>query len=538
MTDQSMLTAEMQESIKKVEASRASRIGFEPRRMTAEEKDNLLKEYHPDYKDSGFSTLAMGPNKGEKVPVELGELLQANSRLLGVDIDLNQIDYDVDVLVIGGGGAGASAAIEAHNGGADVMIVTKLRIGDANTMMAEGGIQAADKENDSPQRHYLDAFGGGHFAAKPELLSKLVMEAPDAIKWLNDLGVMFDKNPDGTMVTTHGGGTSRKRMHACADYSGAEIMRVVRDEVLNRGIPVVDFTSAVELIKDDKGQVAGAVLLNMETGEYMVARAKVVIIATGGAGRLHYQGFPTSNHYGATADGLILGYRAGANLLYQDTIQYHPTGVAYPSQLFGALVTEKVRSVGAQLINVDGEAFMHPLETRDVSAASIIRECSTRGKGVPIPGGSYGIWLDTPMIEEIHGKGTIEKRIPAMLRMYLNYGIDMRETPILIYPTLHYQNGGLEINADCATPAINNLLVAGEAVGGIHGRNRLMGNSLLDIIVFGRDAGKTAAARCKEVELGNMNLDHVEKFAKELEDAGIHTDKVSPLLLPPYARKK
>ena len=538
MTDQSMLTVEMQESIKKVEASRASRIGFEPRRMTAEEKDNLLKEYHPDYKESGVSTLVMGPNKGEKVPVELGELLQANSRLLGVDIDLNNVDYDVDVLVIGGGGAGASAAIEAHNGGANVMIVTKLRIGDANTMMAEGGIQAADKENDSPQRHFLDAFGGGHFAAKPELLSKLVMEAPDAIQWLNDLGVMFDKNPDGSMVTTHGGGTSRKRMHACADYSGAEIMRVVRDEVLNRGIPVVDFTSAIELIKDDKGQVAGAVLQNMETGEFMVAKAKVVIIATGGAGRLHYQGFPTSNHYGATADGLILGYRAGANLLYQDTIQYHPTGVAYPSQLFGALVTEKVRSVGAQLINVDGEAFMHPLETRDVSAASIIRECSTRGKGVPVPGGGYGIWLDTPMIEEIHGKGTIEKRIPAMLRMYLNYGIDMRETPILIYPTLHYQNGGLEINADCATPAIHNLLVAGEAVGGIHGRNRLMGNSLLDIIVFGRDAGKTAAARCKEVELGNMNLDHVEKFAKELEEAGVHTDKVSPLLLPPYARKK
>ncbi|MGN0372950.1 MAG: FAD-dependent oxidoreductase [Enterocloster sp.] len=538
MADQAILTAEMLESIKKVEATRASRISTEPRRMDADEKDNLLKQYHPDYKESGFSTLQMGPNKGEKVPCELGELLQANSRVLGVNIDLNQADYDVDVLVIGGGGAGSSAAIEAHNGGANVMIATKLRIGDANTMMAEGGIQAADKENDSPQRHYLDAFGGGHFAAKPELLSKLVMEAPEAIQWLNDLGVMFDKNPDGTMVTTHGGGTSRKRMHACADYSGAEIMRVLRDEVLNRGIPVADFTSAVELIKDEKGQIAGAVLQNMETGEYLVARAKVVIIATGGAGRLHYQGFPTTNHYGATADGLILGYRAGANLLYQDTIQYHPTGVAYPPQLFGALVTEKVRSIGAQLVNRDGEAFMHPLETRDVAAASIIRECSDRGKGVPIPGGSAAVWLDTPMIEMIHGEGTIEKRIPAMLRMYLNYGIDMRKVPILMYPTLHYQNGGLEINADCATPAISNLLVAGEAVGGIHGRNRLMGNSLLDIIVFGRDAGKTAAARCKEVELGKLTLEHIEKYAKELEDAGIHTDKVSPLLLPPYARRK
>ena len=302
--------------------------------MTAEEKDVLLKEFHPDYREDGFVEIKIGPNKGQKVPAELGHLLHSNSRLLTDKVDLSKVDYETDVLVIGGGGAGASAAIEAHEAGANVMIVTKLRIGDANTMMAEGGIQAADKENDSPVQHYLDAFGGGHFAARPELLKRLVMEAPDAIQWLNKLGVMFDKDEEGNMVTTHGGGTSRKRMHACKDYSGAEIMRTLRDEVINRGIPVVEFTSAVELIKDEKGQVAGAVLLNMETEDYMVAKAKTVIIATGGAGRLHYQNFPTSNHYGATADGLILGYRLGAPLLYQDTIQYHPTGVAYPAQIF------------------------------------------------------------------------------------------------------------------------------------------------------------------------------------------------------------
>ena len=530
-----MFTPEMLESVKKVEATRAERMKTEPRRMTAEEKDTLLKAFHPDYREAGFATIQIGPNKGEKAPAELSNLLHSNSRILGVDIDLDKIDYDVDVLVIGGGGAGASAAIEAHNAGAKVMVVTKLRIGDANTMMAEGGIQAADKPNDSPVQHYLDAFGGGHFAARPELLRRLVMEAPDAIKWLNDLGVMFDKDAEGNMITTHGGGTSRKRMHAAKDYSGAEIMRTLRDEVINLGIPVVEFTSAVELIKDDKGQVAGAVLLNMETDDYMVARAKTVIIATGGAGRLHYQNFPTSNHYGATADGLVMGYRAGAPLLYQDTIQYHPTGVAFPSQIFGALVTEKVRSLGAMLVNVDGEAFMHPLETRDVSAASIIRECTERGKGVTTPLGS-GVWLDTPMIELIGGEGTIEKRIPAMLRMYMNYGIDMRKVPILIYPTLHYQNGGLEIGGEGYTKAIPNLLVAGEAVGGIHGRNRLMGNSLLDIIVFGRNAGKAAATRAKETELGKMNLDHVEAYAKELEAAGLATGDVSPLLLPRYAR--
>ena len=525
----------MMESIKKVEATRAERMAAEPRRLTADEKDALLKEFHPDYNPNAFAEIEVGPNKGEKAPLELTKMLHSTSRIAKEEIDLTKVDYDVDVLVIGGGGAGASCAIEAHNAGANVMIVTKLRIGDANTMMAEGGIQAADKENDSPVQHYLDAFGGGHFAARPELVKRLVMEAPDAIKWLNDLGVMFDKDEDGRMITTHGGGTSRKRMHACKDYSGAEIMRTVRDEVVNLKIPVVEFTAAVELIKDEKGQVAGAVLQNMETGDYLVARAKTVVIATGGAGRMHYQGFPTSNHYGATADGLVMGYRAGAPLLYQDSIQYHPTGAVYPSQILGALVTEKVRSVGAQLVNAEGEAYIHPLETRDVNASGVIRECE-EGRGVEGPGGQKGVWLDTPMIELLGGEGTIEKRIPAMFRMYMNYGIDMRKVPILIYPTLHYQNGGLEIDGDGFTKAIPNLLVAGEAAGGIHGRNRLMGNSLLDVIVFGRNAGKKAAARAKEITLGTMNIDHVKEYDEALEAAHLETGDVSPLLLPKYAR--
>lgn len=530
-----MYNEEMKESMKKVAAHREANAVLEPRRMTADEKDKLLATYHPDYKQSEFTTLSIGPNKGEKVPIELAALLQAHSRIKNKKINLDKVDYDVDVLIIGGGGAGASAAIEADNNGASTMIVTKLRIGDANTMMAEGGIQAADKPNDSPAQHYIDAFGGGHFAAKPELLYKLVNDAPEAIQWLNNLGVEFDKEPDGTMITTHGGGTSRKRMHAAKDYSGAEIMRTLRDEVQNRQIPIVDFTSAIELIKDEDGKIAGAVLMNMETEEILIAKAKTVIIATGGAGRLHYQGFPTSNHYGATADGLVLGYRAGAKLLYADTLQYHPTGAAYPEQIFGALVTEKVRSLGAKLINVDGEAFMHPLETRDVSAASIIRECSTNGKGVHTDDG-VGVWLDTPMIELKNGEGTIEKRIPAMMRMFAKYGIDIRKEPILVYPTLHYQNGGLDISANGMT-GVENLYVAGEAVGGIHGRNRLMGNSLLDIIVFGRNAGKNASEKAKDVELKNLTLSHVESFEQEIENAGIKTDKVSPQLLPDYVRK-
>ena len=532
-----MYSEQFKESLALVEAAREKNIALEPTRMTAEQKQTVLASFHPDYKQDQFSVLTIGPNKGDKVPTELAEILQAHSRINKNSVCLDTPDYDCDVLVIGGGGAGASAAIEAHEAGAKVMVVTKLRMGDANTMMAEGGIQAADKPNDSPAIHFVDAFGGGHFAAKRELLAKLVCDAPEAIQWLSELGVEFDKEADGTMVTTHGGGTSRKRMHAAKDYSGAEIMRTLRDEVMNRQIPVIDFTAAIELILDDKGNAAGAVLMNMETKELLVAKAKTVIIATGGAGRMHYQGFPTSNHYGATADGLVLGYRAGAKLLYAETLQYHPTGVAFPEQIFGALVTEKVRSLGAKLVNKNGEVFMHPLETRDVTAATIIRECSERDNGVDC-GNGKGIWLDTPMIEKIGGEGTIMKRIPAMWRMFEKYGIDIRYEPILIYPTLHYQNGGLDINADCMTTNIENLFVAGEAVGGIHGKNRLMGNSLLDIIVFGRSAGKNAAAKAKNVTVGKLTLKHVEQFEKEIKKAGIKTDAVSPKLLPNYTKQK
>ena len=526
-----------QESLAAVEAAREKNIALEPARMTAEQKSTLLATYHPDYKEEEFATLQIGPNKGDKVPHELAEMLQAHSRITASDVDLTVPAYDVDVLVIGGGGAGTAAAIEAHEAGASVMIVTKLRMGDANTMMAEGGIQAADKPNDSPAIHFVDAFGGGHFAAKRDLLAKLVCDAPEAIQWLSNLGVEFDKEADGTMVTTHGGGTSRKRMHAAKDYSGAEIMRTLRDEVLNRQIPVIDFTAAIELVLDDNGNAAGAVLMNMETKELFVAKAKTVIIATGGAGRMHYQGFPTSNHYGATADGLVLGYRAGAKLLYAETLQYHPTGAAHPTQIFGALVTEKVRSLGAKLINKNGEVFMHPLETRDVTAASIIRECSDRGNGLETANG-VAVWLDTPMIEAIGGEGTIEKRIPAMMRMFMEYGIDIRKEPILVYPTLHYQNGGLDITPDGMTTNIKNLFVAGEAVGGIHGKNRLMGNSLLDIIVFGRSAGTHAAAAAKDTTVGALTLDHVVAFENEIAAAGIDTTAVSPKLLPNYTKLK
>jgi succinate dehydrogenase / fumarate reductase flavoprotein subunit len=173
------------------------------------------------------------------------------------------------------------------------------------------------------------------------------------IQWLESLGCMFDKEPDGTMITIHGGGTSRKRTRSARDYSGAEIMRTLRDEVRSYpdSITVLEFSTAIELLMDDRGQVAGAILQNLETNEHLVVRAKATIIATGGSGRLHYQGYPTTNHHGATGDGLVLAYRVGARLSFIDTMQYHPTGAAYPEQIVGLLVTEKVRGLGAQVRN-------------------------------------------------------------------------------------------------------------------------------------------------------------------------------------------
>jgi len=530
-------TPELLELIKRVEATREARLKQEVPRLSAEAKKELLEGFHPDYLKKIFREISVGPSKGQRTPNEYCDLFEAYSVVDPNEFDLKQVDFDVDVLVVGGGGAGAAAALLAQEHGANVLLVTKLRLGDSNTVMAQGGIQGADKENDSPVLHYLDVMGGGGYLNDPKLVHALVMDAPEIMAWLEKLGVMFDKKPDGTMVTTHGGGTSRMRMHAARDYTGGEIMKTLKDEVQNRGVAVLEFASAYELLTDGD-QVTGVILYNMETEEFMVVRAKTVVLATGGGGRLHILGFPTTNHYGATADGLVLGYRAGAPLIYMDTIQYHPTGAAYPEQILGQLVTEKVRSVGGQVVNADGERFINEMETRDVEAAAFIRECSQRKKGVVTPSGQPAVWLDTVVIEMLRGEGAIKKTLPAMYRQYSRFGIDMAKVPILTYPTQHYQNGGLVIDEHGETP-IRNLYAAGEVAGGIHGRNRLMGNSLLDVVVFGRRAGAAAAERSKSVKkTGRLTLEHLKAFHAELKAAGIKRTRTAPMLLPEYRRKE
>jgi len=540
-------TPELKNLIKIVEKTRAARVekkkqGEEFPAIPVVQRQDLLKKYHPDFTEGNRREIKVGPSKGYAISKEMVDLFEAKSRIDPDTINISKIDLETEVLIIGGGGAGNSAAILARENGAKVLLATKLRNGDANTMMAEGGIQGSSKTwKDSPYYHYLDVLGGGHFSNDPELVHTLVTEAPKVLGWLENLGMMFDKFSDGKMKAMHGGGTCRKRMHYAGDITGAEIMRTLRDEVKNypEDITILEFSPAVELILNDEGKCAGAVLYNLETEEYLVVKAKAVIIATGGSGRLHIQNFMTTNHYGATGDGLVLGYHAGVPLCFLHTVQYHPTGAVFPEQAEGLLITEKVRGAGANVVNIRGEQFVFEREPRDVEAAAIIRECSAeRGNGIPTPTGKFGVWLDSPMIDMVHGAGTVAKEFPGKTILFRRYGIEISKEPMLIYPTLHYQNGGLEINNKCET-CVPGLFVAGEAAGGIHGENRLMGNSLLDVTVFGRIAGKSAAEYIKGASGSDkLTLEHVKKYNKEIDKLKLDVDRVAPMLLPDYSNPK
>ncbi len=528
----------MQASIRKVESTRPARGKEEFPKLTLTERQDLLQRYHPDYREGGRREVKVGVNRGQRVPNELADLFEAVSFARPDEIDLGRVRREVDVLVIGGGGGGVSGALSAAELGAKALITTKLRFGDSNTLMAEGGIQAAVGKYDSPALHYLDTMGGGGFQNLPNLVHALVHDAPVVLEWLARLGVMFDRSEDGGLLASFAGGQCRRRVHSAADYTGMEIMRVLRDEAYSRGVEILEFSPAVELLLDGRGKCGGAVFVDLDTKEKFVIRSKTVILATGGIGRLHIQGFPTTNHYGATADGLVMANRAGARIIFMDAIQFHPTGTAYPEQLVGLLVSEAFRGWSAQLVNGEGKRFINELETRDITSSATIREVVEREKGVPTPTGMKGVWLDTPLVELNKGPGTIHRIFPHLFHRFHSFGIDITQEPVLVYPPQHYQNGGILIDEHGET-TVENLFAAGEVSGGVHGRNRLGGNSLLDIFVFGRRAGTLAAKRSKEVEVGKLGLDHVVDYENELEETGLlKKDIRSPLLLPDYRYEK
>lgn len=514
------------DSLEKVSATRERRAKELPPKLTDDEAKALLNEFHPDY--LGMErTVGVGLNAGEqKFPLELAELLESDSPL-----PKNfepEIAITTDVLILGGGGAGVSAALTLAESGLSVHLATKLRLGDANTVMAEGGIQSALTGQDSSRRHFADSYVGGHGNNDPELLRILCEQGPSSIRWLSDLGCMFDQNADGTFRLRKGGGTSVPRVLACRDYTGLEIMRVLKDAVLLTKTEILENHSAVELLDDGAGQITGAVLWDRETGKLVSVSARAVIMATGGSGQLRLQGFPTSNHLGATGDGLILAYRQGCGLVHTDSYQYHPSGSCYPEALAGQLVTESIRAIGAQVVNAQGERFVDEMIARDVLAGAIIREV-TEKRGVPTPTSRAGVWLDTPLIELKHGKGTLHRQFPGLIHRFERYGIDPAVHPLLIYPTLHYQNGGVRIDPSGQTD-LTGLWAAGEVTGGLHGTNRLMGNSLLDITVFGRRAAESVLQNIPA--RGEGTLAGLKKFRAGLQGIQHPSPRTAPLLFP------
>ena len=528
----------MQSSIRRVEETRLARAKEEFPKLSLKERQELLQKFHPDYREGGRREIKTGINRGQRVPNELADLFEGASVVRLQEIDLSRVKRSVDVLVIGGGGGGVSSALFAAEQGAKTLITTKLRFGDSNTLMAEGGIQAAVGKHDSPALHYLDTMGGGRFENLPNLVNALVHDAPMVLEWLARLGVMFDREEEGGLLASFAGGQCRRRVHSAADYTGMEIMQVLRDEAYSRGIEILEFCPAVELVLDEERRCAGAVFINLDTKEKFVIRSKTVILATGGIGRLHIQGFPTTNHYGATADGLVIANRAGARIIFMDAIQFHPTGTAYPDQLLGLLVSEAFRGWSAQLVNGEGKRFINELETRDITSSATIREVVAWKNGVSTPTGMQGVWLDTPLVEINKGEGTIHRIFPHLFHRFHTFGIDITKEPVLVYPTQHYQNGGILIDENGET-TVKNLFAAGEVSGGVHGRNRLGGNSLLDIFVFGRRAGTLAAKRSKEIEIGKLTLSHVTEYEEGLEKEGLLKKGIgSPLLLPDYRFEK
>jgi len=498
-------------------------------------KDALLAGFHPDHREGAMVSLLVGASAGKQCPVELGKILQSDALIEDADIAGCPL-READVLVIGGGGAGCVAALTAARAGARVLLATKLRMGDGNTVMAEGGIQAAIGAEDSLQRHYEDTLKAGHFAADRKLAAALAGDGPDVIRWLIRQGMSFDLEGNAERIGGHlmrkrPGGATAARLLSYRDFTGLEMMRVLREALLlTPGVTVLESHPAVELLTDARGAVVGAVLLDMERSRLVLARAGATILATGGAGRLHLSGFPTSNHYGAVADGLVLAYRAGATLREIDSFQFHPTGIAWPGHLAGTLISEAARAAGAHLLNGEGRRFVDELAPRDIVAAAILREIA-EGRAVSRDG-EVGVLLDTPTLEAAN-PGILVKRLVTLSHLAHRAGFDPATEPFLIRPTLHYQNGGIAIDT-AGRSGVAGLWCAGEVTGGIHGRNRLMGNALLELVAFGRRAGASAVAEARSDTERGFGVGHLANWRRALIGAGLPLTVKAPLLFPAY----
>ena len=452
--------------------------------------------------------------------------------------------FDYDVLVIGAGGAGLRAAIEASNEGVKVGLVCKSLLGKAHTVMAEGGVAAAlanVDDRDNWRVHFADTMRGGQYLNNGRMAEIHAKESPDRVRELEAWGSLFDRTSDGRILQRNFGGHQYPRLAHVGDRTGLEMIRTLQDHLVHADVDVHMECAVIALFKDD-GRVAGAFAYDRDTGKFKLFHAKAVILATGGIGRAFRV---TSNSWEYTGDGQALAYHAGAALIDMEFIQFHPTGMVWPPSVAGILVTEGVRGEGGVLRNSKGERFMFndipdnykhttadneeegwiytqgdknarrppELLTRDHVARCIVREVK-EGRGSP----HGGVFLDISWIKEKipNAEEHIKKKLPSMYHQFKELaGIDITKEPMEVGPTTHYVMGGIRVDADSQMSDVPGLFAAGESAAGLHGANRLGGNSLSDLLVFGQRAGAYAAKFAKENGPGKVDEEQVSETVRE-----------------------
>ena len=454
------------------------------------------------------------------------------------------VTHEYDVLVIGAGGAGLRAAAEASAGGAKVAVITKSLLGKAHTVMAEGGIAAAlanVDERDSWRVHFADTMRGGQYLNSWRMAELHAKEAPACVRELEAWGAVFDRTADGRILQRNFGGHRYPRLAHVGDRTGLEMIRTLQDHDIHLGMDVFMEYTVVTLLKD-RDRMEGAFGYDRERGRFHVFRAKAVVLATGGIGRAYKI---TSNSWEYTGDGHSLAYHAGAALMDMEFVQFHPTGMIWPPSVRGILVTEGVRGEGGVLRNREGRRFMFDdipaayanqtadseeegwrytqgdknarrppeLLTRDHVARCIRREVK-EGRGSP----HGGVFLDIAWIKERIPKAAehIQRKLPSMYHQFKQLAdIDITQEPMEVGPTTHYMMGGVRVDADSQMSDVPGLFAAGECGAGLHGANRLGGNSLSDLLVFGKRAGEYAARYAKQISLGAINPDEVALAEKQ-----------------------
>ncbi|MEP6507923.1 MAG: fumarate reductase/succinate dehydrogenase flavoprotein subunit [Gemmatimonadales bacterium] len=452
-----------------------------------------------------------------------------------------------DVLVVGAGGAGLRAAIEAAASGARVGLVCKSLLGKAHTVMAEGGVAAAlanVDDRDNWRVHFADTMRGGQYMNNWRMAEIHAKEAPDRVNELEAWGAVFDRTPDGRILQRNFGGHKYPRLAHVGDRTGLEMIRTLQDHAIHQGIDVHMECTVIELFKDGD-KIAGALAYDRERGRFKIFEAKAIVLATGGIGRAFHI---TSNSWEYTGDGQSLAYRAGAALQDMEFVQFHPTGMVWPPSVRGILVTEGVRGEGGILVNKEGRRFMFDdipenyrsqtadneeegwryvqgdknarrppeLLTRDHVARCIMREVR-EGRGSP----HGGVFLDISWIKSKISNPTehIKKKLPSMYHQFKQLAdIDITTEPMEVGPTTHYVMGGIKVEGDTQMTTVQGLFAAGESAAGLHGANRLGGNSLSDLLVFGKRAGEHAAAYASGTTAGSISTDAVETAAKTALD--------------------